>query len=244
MCGPIRARVFRFPFYLVRWRRPGMVLKMTYRFERGLENVERMTFSGAGKYNLPIVPKLEVSEYEASFEAPFNYFRSIRGAEARSRYLLHFFVDDYQFKRVWERPDYYLPGLKEYKYVVMPDFSTYIDLPLPIQLYNYYRNHWLAAYWGMNGVRIIPQIMYGLPFTYDFCFDGMPIGGVQVVSSYGLNKDKEAIENWVQGFNEAIKRLQPELVLLYGKAYDGMAECNIHSLTPFTDELESRCING
>lgn len=213
---------------------------MIYRLSRGIQNLEKITFSGVGRYNLPIVPKMPLAEYHEVFEAPFNYFRSIRGYEARQRYLLHFFIDDYQFERVWERPDYYLPGLREYAFVVMPDFSTYKDFPLPIRLYNLYRNRWLAAYWGMSGVKIIPQAIFGKPYTYDVCFEGMPIGGVHCISSVGIKDDMTARNDFIQGFNAYVERLKPELVLFYGNTFPGMTECNMQSLTKFTDELEAR----
>lgn len=202
--------------------------------------MDRMTFSGVGKYNLPKVPKFSVKEYEPCFEAPFNYINSIKGIEARQKYLLHFYIDDYHFKRVWERPDYYIYGLKQYRYVVMPDFSTYLDWPFPIRLYNHFKNRWLAAYFAMHGVKVIPNIRWGTPAEYSMFFIGMPKGGVYACSSVGVGDTARNIERFTAGFNEFVKVLKPDLVLMHGRTFDGMADCRIESITRFTDRLEAR----
>lgn len=60
-----------------------------------------------------------------------------------------FFVDDYQFIRLWNDPDRYMPMLQQFRYVLTPDFSLYTDFPKALQIWNHYRKHWIGAYMQM-----------------------------------------------------------------------------------------------
>ena len=48
--------------------------------------------------------------------------------------------------------------LREFRYVLSPDFSTYTEFPKAIQIYNHYRKHWVGAYLQEAGVNVIPTI--------------------------------------------------------------------------------------
>ena len=52
---------------------------------------------------------------------------------------VHFCIDDYQFERVWRNPQKYIDLLRKFDCVVCPDFSIYIDMPLPMKLWNLYK---------------------------------------------------------------------------------------------------------
>ena len=50
---------------------------------------------------------------------PFNYALSNKDKD----YFVHFYIQDYLFNRIWNNPQRYIDVLKEYKGIVMPDFS-------------------------------------------------------------------------------------------------------------------------
>lgn len=113
---------------------------MNYRQSRDYENLQKVMFPGVGEYDFPpLKPVHEVPDCE------WIGFNFVRGCEEPELHGVHFFVDDYQFVRVWKQPDYYLDRLKQFKAICTPDFSTYTDFPKVIQLYNHYRKHWLGA---------------------------------------------------------------------------------------------------
>ena len=109
-----------------------------------------MFFDGVGQYN---IPGIEPSQFENADFISFNYAQSVKNPENKA---IHFFLDDYQFTRVWMNPDRYIPLLQQFKYVLTPDFSLYMDFPKAMQIYNHYRKHWLGAYWQMHGINVIP----------------------------------------------------------------------------------------
>lgn len=73
---------------------------------------------------------------------PFNFAATSKDREKKS---IHFFIDDYQFIRLWNDPDRYIPMLQQFQYVFTPDFSLYTDFPKAVQIFNHYRKHWIGV---------------------------------------------------------------------------------------------------
>ena len=97
-------------------------------------------FDGVGEYG---IPQIQPTSYESCEFIGFNYAQSEKSWKDKG---VHFFLDDYRFCRVWDKPDKYLPMLQQFRCVLSPDFSTYTDFPKAIQIYNHYRKHWVGAY--------------------------------------------------------------------------------------------------
>lgn len=178
------------------------------------ENCDKMLFHGVGPYEIPeIQPETDLMIDKLEW-IPFNYAKTAKNRAIKG---VHFYVDDYQFVRLWNRPDDYIPLLSEFGAVTAPDFSTYTDMPVAMQIYNHYRKHWLAAYWQMHGIRVIPTISWSTPDSYAWCFDGEPVSGIVSVSSVGTQNNKAAAELFERGCREMMKRLDPSEILWYGK---------------------------
>ena len=169
-----------------------------YRTQRNYENAQRMLFDGAGQYG---TPEIEPTQFDNAEFIGFNYARSAKDPEDKA---VHFFLDDYQFNRVWTDPDRYIPMLQRFKYVLTPDFSLYTDFPKALQIYNHYRKHWLGAYWQMHGINVIPTIGWSNRDSFEWCFDGEPTQGVVAVSSVGTQVKKEAREKFIEGYMEMV----------------------------------------
>ena len=131
---------------------------------------------------------------------------------------LHFFVEDYRFEAVWNRPGQVLKGLQTYEAVLTPDFSLYRDWPLVAQMWNVYRSRWCGAYWQANGLTVIPTVSWSTAASYEFCFLGIPRHSVVAVATVGLRwrQDETAHALFVSGFREMVRQLSPSLVLCYG----------------------------
>lgn len=200
-----------------------------YREQRNYENAQRMLFDGIGQY---AIPEIEPTQFDNAEFVGFNYARGAKGAESKA---VHFFLDDYQFTRVWTDPDRYIPMLQRFKYVLTPDFSLYTDFPKPLQIYNHYRKHWLGAYWQMHGINVIPTIGWSDRESFEWCFDGEPTHSVVAVSSVGTQVKKEARQQFLEGYLEMMERLHPEQIIFYGKVPE---ECkgNIVRVQAFSDK--------
>ena len=156
---------------------------------------------------------------------------------------MHFFLDDCQFNRCWNNPDRYVEILKRFKCVLSPDFSLFTDFPKALQIYNHYRKHWLGAYWQMHGIEVIPTLCWSDEESFAWCFDGEPVGGTVAVSSVGTQNKKQSKQLFINGYNEMIKRLQPQTVIFYGNIPE---ECygNIIKVRAFQEKCREAIISG
>ena len=175
-----------------------------YRKGSAYENLEKANFIGDGAYDIPIIRPVNIS---VNNFIGFNYAKTCKASEDTS---LHFFIDDYQFSRLWTNPNQYLSLISKFNCVCTPDFSTYTDYPKIIQIYNHFRKHWLGAYWQANGVTVIPTISWSDESSFEWCFDGEPRqSGVMSIEAgidelYGDSKDDE----WKA---EEAKRIKEEM---------------------------------
>ena len=208
---------------------------MNYRNIRNYENLNKRIFKGVGQYD---IPQIRPTHFESCEFIGFNYASSAKKREEKG---IHFFLDDYQFERLWKTPDRYLSMLYDFRYVMTPDFSTYTDFPKIIQIYNHYRKHWIGAYLQENGIDVIPTISWSTPDSYEWCFDGEPVGGAVAVSSVGTQKSKKTKELFILGYKEMVKRLQPETIIFYGNVPEECTE-NIVRIKAFQEKFkEAKC---
>jgi len=145
------------------------------------------------------------------------YRTRIRSQQPLHDGALHFFLDDYRFETVWNRPRQVLPALQGYATLLTPDFSLYRDWPRTLQIWNVYRNRWCGAFWQSLGYAVIPTISWGGASSFDFCFLGVPLRSFVAVSTVGLKLDQPwSYHLFLDGFQEMIRRLRPSAVLCYG----------------------------
>ena len=142
----------------------------------------------------------------------FNYALSSKDKNCG----IHFFVDDYQFERLWNSPEKYIDALMEYDCILSPDFSLYMDMPMPMKIWNIYRSRQIGAYYQSKGIKVIPTISWAEKETFDFCFQGIPKGSIVAVSTVGVKEHDTSIEVWTEGMKEMIKQIEPSTILVYG----------------------------
>lgn len=176
-------------------------------------------------YNLDLVsradcgpdgfPALSPCDARPTGAVPCNYAKTTPEG-ARAGRMLHFFKDDYQFERFWTAPERYLELLRGYECVLTPDFSLYMDMPAPMQAWNRYRSQALGRHWQDNGLTVVPTLSWAQPESYTFCFLGVPRHATVATSTVGVKGDAGALAVWMDGMREAMRRIEPSRVLLYG----------------------------
>ena len=210
---------------------------MAYRYAnyRAKNNVDFIAGRVEGKYDIPVI--LPESYEEMQF-VPFNYAKSVK---KRDEVGIHFFVDDYQFDRLWTSKWKYLEMLAGFRAVMSPDFSTYTDWPVMVQMFNHYRKHLLAAWMQENGIRVYQTISWSDETSYEWCFDGEPHNATVCISSVGTQMYKETRRLFIAGYERMIDELSPETILFYGKIPE---ECkgNIVHIEPFQNRLKELSI--
>lgn len=183
-----------------------------YRQTRNYENLQRVMFAGVGPLGIPPLEPTPAPEGKPEWIS-FNF---MRGDAEPEKHGLHFFIDDYQFIRLWDNPDAYLDKLKQYQAVCTPDFSLYTDFPLAVQQFNHFRKHWLGAYWQMHGIQVIPTICWSDMASFDWCFDGEPTNSCVAVSSVGTQNREATRKGFLAGYRAMMERLTPTHIIFYG----------------------------
>lgn len=145
----------------------------------------------------------------------FNYAKSMKEDGKRGQ-ACHFFIDDYQFERVWTSPERYVDALRGFDCVLTPDFSLYMDMPAPMQAWNRYRSQAVGLIWQRAGLKVVPTLSWAGPDSYGFCFEGVPKRSTVAVSTVGVKGDDDALGAWFAGMGKAMDVLKPKRVLLYG----------------------------
>lgn len=191
---------------------------------RYMDNTDRL-YIGTTEHDIPYIDPIQLEEGYFSDFIGFKYAKSeIRKKKDLSESVCHFFLDDYQFIRVWRYPDMYINTLLQFGYVCAPDFSIYMDDPYPIQMMNHYRRQWCGAYFQKNGLEVIPSVSWGSERTFDFCFEGIPKNSTLVVGTAGICRNPEHRAMFFKGYEEMLTRLEPYNVILYGSIPKGFED--------------------
>ena len=117
-------------------------------------NITRNQFYMVGKYNMPLIKKDEID---------FDNFDLIQITKTQiennenAHKTVHFFTYDWLFDNVYDKADKAIEKLEKYYALMTPDFSIYEDMPLPIQMYNAFKNRWCGAYWQSLGLNLRAQ---------------------------------------------------------------------------------------
>lgn len=162
-----------------------------------------------GWFQMPIIEAEDIIPTDLT---GFNYVLSNREAEGG----VHFYLDDYQFERIWNSPEAYIDKLREYECVLSPNFSLYLDMPMAMKIWNTYRSRLVGQILQRNGVHVIPTICWAEAETFEFAFDGVRENAVVSISTIGCKNDPEATEIWRMGCDAMIEKLKPKAILLYG----------------------------
>lgn len=192
---------------------------------RTSQTMLRNQFPGGGKLKIPIIPKFEPRPDDFSNLLLIGFDKTHIGDTEHIDRMVHFFLYDYRFERVWKSPDDDIERLSRYRAVLSPDFSMYLEMAPVMQLYNVFRNRWCGAYWASKGIRVIPSVNWGDENTFDFCFEGIEKGSTVAVSTYMASEhdNRQDQKEWfMAGYNEMLRRIEPEKIICYNTPFPEM----------------------
>lgn len=172
------------------------------------------------KYQMPMVEKcicpipmglISFPQARAIASTKINHYNSV----------VHFFVSDEKFLCLRANPTKYIGILSRFAAVCGLDYSLQRDMPYPLQISNIYQNKLLSRYLQLNGLTVIPNVVWSVPKLYDICFDGLPTESVLVVNSMGIKGNPENVYFWLKGYKEMLERLKPIRIIRYGDFIEG-----------------------
>ena len=105
----------------------------------------RSQFPDKGKFKIPIIPKFQERPGDFDDLLLIGFDKTHLEDQNHLDRMVHFFLYDYRFERVWKNPDNDMEKLSRYRAVLSPDFSMYLEMAPVMQLYNVFRNRWCGA---------------------------------------------------------------------------------------------------
>ena len=174
------------------------------------------------EYDIPIIQPVYVAP-----EAVIEFSKAISSKDYDK--WVHFYEDDHLFERIWRNPRKYLPILKKFKGVILPDFSLYRDMPLCMQIWNIYRSRAIGNWLQKNGVPVIPNVRWGDERTHKICTAGPSKHGTISIGSLGCIKDTTNRAVFIDGFTYVLHTLQPNILVIYGSSPDYLLDICISS---------------
>lgn len=176
-------------------------------------NIQRRQFKSSDPWGFPdLAPtKIKITREQKLLSYTHRDDKGNQHAAA----ICHFFLDDYRFESVWNKPDTGLNRVRRFKATLTPDFSLYTNWPVIIQQWNHYRSLWIGKYWQENGVQVIPTINWSDRKSFDWCFIGFPKNSVVAIATPD-HRQIRTMRKFRIGFWEMMKRLEPQQVIVYG----------------------------
>ena len=185
----------------------------------------RNEFRGVGKHNIPVVRKQFIDLDNIRF---VDFTKSKANNDENAEKTLHFFMHDWKFDKVYDKPDDEVEKIKQYYATLTPDFSLFTDMPLVLQIQSVFKNRWCGAFWQSLGVRVIPTVAWGDERSFEFCFDGVEEGSIVAVCTYYRENCED---DFMPGYDEMLKRIKPSTIICYGEPFEQMRG-NVKSFLP------------
>lgn len=165
--------------------------------------------------------------------------------EEKSKYkghgAIHFYCEDVYLSGIWNSAKRYpVPAVVRRAGVALtPDYSVFTDWPAALNQWQVYRARLLGSIWSTHGIAVIPSLMWGETSQYSYLFDGLPTGGTFAISTGHTKGDEDVFKAF---YVEALKRCQPELMLVYGqglKPWIEMQSCPVKRYAHRRDKISA-----
>lgn len=170
-----------------------------------------------GRFDLPSIPAIQEVPVEL---IPFSVAKDSRCHAYHCH--VHFYEDDYRFECLWNRPERYLPKLIKFAGAISPDFSTCVDFPGALKVWNTYRDRALGSKMARCGIPTIPNVRVERSCE-DWQLDGLPRNSLIAIGARACVKDPDDRRLLVDGLCIACERLHPTGIIWYGSTGYGMS---------------------
>ena len=94
--------------------------------EQNICNLGYAQYESSNEWGIPDLLPCHIDNLKDIPIQGFNFALTDKHPEGKG---VHFFIHDYQFERIWQRPVRYTEFLKKFSFCLTPTFSTYLDMP-------------------------------------------------------------------------------------------------------------------
>jgi hypothetical protein len=185
----------------------------------------RNQFAVNGRFDIPIIHRQNIDVAGLEIIGLQNASRNDPDASNR---IVHGFKDDPKIDPCYNTPSKVFKKLENYACLCTPNYSFFSNMPTALQIEAVFRSHWVGAYWQSKGKQVLANTCWGMPDSYDFCFDGYEKGLDVIISTMGASRTKAG---FLSGYEEMLKRLRPRTVWCYCTPFPEMK--NIDGVFPY-----------
>ena len=108
--------------------------------------------------------------------------------------------------------------LKQFAFVICPDYSVYGNFPIYKQIEAIARSREVGYALQSLGVKVIVNFRATHEWSYELAFSGLSIGQTVAIGSLGTLRDKESRELLKNSVVELTSCVSPKIVIVYGSA--------------------------
>ncbi len=170
------------------------------------------------EFGMPVIKKTDISSLDWNRLKVIG-IQNVSEKTSDKNTLVLMFNYDKRLLTLWNNPLKKIALFQGFAAVGTPDFSLYPAMNVNEIRHNIFMSRWLGVTWQNYHCRTLPTIGWALPDTYDLCFSGVEREAIVIISTIGC---QEHIPEFLNGFNEMKKRIEPPLIIVYGDMIDGM----------------------
>ena len=170
------------------------------------------------EFHMPVIRRIAIDNVDWNNLRLISY-KSISAKTSLENYLVTMFSFDKNLARLWNNPLKVVPLYQTARFISTPDFSVYSNMNYNELRHNVFRNRWLGVIWQNYRCKVLPTIQWCSPDTYDLCFGAIEERCSVIISTVGCKNNQKV---FLQGFDEMKRRINPDLIIVYGNMIPGM----------------------
>ena len=110
--------------------------------------------------------------------------------------------------------------LKEFAFVVCPDYSVYGNFPNYKQIDALSRSREVGYIISTYGIKVIVNFRATYDWTYELALTGICYKGIVSIGTLGCIRDNESKTLLTNSIKELVKCIKPRVIIVYGHAHD------------------------
>jgi hypothetical protein len=160
------------------------------------------------------IPRIEGSQFVPGSLMAFSEAMAMSRPDARA--WVHFYEDDYRFRRLWTAPERYLNRLRQFAGVISPDFSVYRNMPVALKIEHTYRNQLLGAWLQARGLNVIPNVRLSGHASVPYALAGVPRQSSIAIGLHGCTRNKANRIHVLEEIRLICDLQEPTSLIVYG----------------------------
>ena len=145
-----------------------------------------------------------------------------------------------------ERVNQLIAELKEFAFVVCPDYSVYGNFPNYKQIDALSRSREVGYILSAYGIKVVVNYRATFEWTYELALTGICYNGIVAIGTLGCLRDNESRTLLKDSVHKLVEYIRPRVIIVYGYAPEDIFKCATDSdceIWQF-DSLISKAFNG